>query len=168
MKVDFSQANLNRGVFQLVEDHGVDVICPIDIDGVGQFGEIRIATGVREPYISQKGKQLHRSIYTDALLNENNLFQRHHNHEVFLANKSSSSLRKKRVNPQTLKSIPKDLTDVEEAIKNKSILRLFYMFPAELKEDFDRVFYFLDDNLEMHEMAHSLAKTLSEQLTADA
>ena len=82
--------------------------------------------------------------------------------------KSSSSLRKNRANPQTLKSIPKDLTDVEEAIKEKYVLRLFYMIPAELKEDFDRIVYFLDDNLEICDMMPTIAKTVfGKQLTGD-
>jgi len=165
---ELNQTMFSNSIFKLVEDYGVDVITPVDMDGVGQVGEIRIATGVREPKISKQGKQIHRSIYSDALLNENNLFRKHHNQEVFVAEKGSSSLQTNRVNTQILESIPKNIADVDEAIKNQYVLRLFYMIPADLMDDFDRVFHFLDDNLEIEDMIPTIAKTVfGKQLTGD-
>lgn len=147
-------------ILKLFEDYGIDVITPISVKNLELVGEIRISSEVREIKISNDGKQVHKSIYADALLHENNIFKKHHNKEVFIDQNSSSNLRQDEVNLQNLKSVPKNVMDVDEAIKNKYVLRLFYKTFDELRADFKTVYYFLDANLETIDTVYTLGNAL--------
>lgn len=154
-----------QNIRKFVAHHGVEIIAPLIMEGFGQVCEIRILTGVKSPNLTERSTQAHRSVYADALFNENSLFQNHHNQEVYFETKSSSCLRENRIKPQTLKTVRGSIVDIDEAMNKKYVLRLFYMNLEECMADFNRAFCFFDANVTTDDMVRTIAETVfGEQL----
>ena len=145
---------------KFVAHHGVEIIAPLTMEGFGQVCEIRILTGVNSPNLSENSTQVHRSIYADALFNENRLFQNHHNQEVYFETKSSSCLRENRIQPHALKTVRGSIVDIDEALNKKYVLRLFYMNLEECMADFNRAFHFLDANVTTDDMVRTIVEAV--------